>query len=107
MIPSFKKLIVVTIESRNKMLYIPKGIAHGFLSLKDNTIVNYKCDNLYNPSYESGINPFISNINLDFGINEVDLIISDNWDSFYYSIKWLLRIITPFIIIYFFIKERK
>tara|TARA_B110000438_G_scaffold166214_1_gene159003 strand:+ start:262 stop:831 length:570 start_codon:yes stop_codon:yes gene_type:complete len=74
---SFKKLIVVKIESRNKMLYIPKGIAHGFLSLKDNTIVNYKCDNLYNPSYESGINPFISNINLDFGINEVDLIISD------------------------------
>ena len=51
---SFKKLIVVEIESRNKILYIPKGIAHGFLSLKDNTIVNYKCDTLYNPSYESG-----------------------------------------------------
>ena len=48
-----------------------------FLSLKDNTIVNYKCDTLYNPSYESGINPFISNINLDLGINEIDLIISD------------------------------
>ena len=74
---TYKKLIVVKIESRNKILYIPKGIAHGFLSLKDNTIVNYKCDNLYNPSYESGINPFISNINLDLGVNEIDLIISD------------------------------
>ena len=74
---TFKKFITTKLQSRNKLLYIPKGIAHGFLSLKDNTIVNYKCDNLYNPSYESGINPFISNINLDFGINEVDLIISD------------------------------
>jgi len=74
---TYKKLIIVKIESKNKILYIPKGIAHGFLSLKDNTIVNYKCDTLYNPSYESGINPFISNINLDLGINEIDLIISD------------------------------
>tara|TARA_B110000014_G_scaffold134620_1_gene93077 strand:- start:140 stop:691 length:552 start_codon:yes stop_codon:yes gene_type:complete len=74
---SYKKLIYVNIESRNKILYIPKGIAHGFLSLKDNTIVNYKCDTLYNPNYESGINPFISKINFDLGVNEIDLIISD------------------------------
>ena len=74
---TYKKLIVVKIESRNKILYIPKGIAHGFLSLKDNTIVNYKCDNLYNPNYESGVNIFKSKINFNFGINEDDLIISD------------------------------
>ena len=74
---TYQKLITVQIDSKNKILYVPKGIAHGFLSLKDNTIVNYKCDALYNSNYESGINPFISDINLDFDVNEIDLIISD------------------------------
>ena len=39
---TFKKCISIKLESRNNLLYIPKGIAHGFLALSDITIVNYK-----------------------------------------------------------------
>lgn len=41
----------------NYQLYIPKGFAHGFLSLEDETIFQYKVDTPYMPNYDSGINP--------------------------------------------------
>lgn len=38
-----------------KYLYIPKGFAHGFLSLEDNTIVNYAQTSCYNAENDYGI----------------------------------------------------
>ena len=38
-----------------KMLYIPRGCAHGFASLKEGSIFFYKCDNYYNASADGGI----------------------------------------------------
>lgn len=38
-----------------KWLFLPKGFAHGFLSLEDDTIVLYKCDDFYNLEDEWGI----------------------------------------------------
>lgn len=37
------------------MFYIPAGFAHGFETLADNTIFQYKCTNLYNKASEGGI----------------------------------------------------
>jgi dTDP-4-dehydrorhamnose 3,5-epimerase len=37
------------------MFYIPVGFAHGFETLADNTIFQYKCTNLYNKASEGGI----------------------------------------------------
>ena len=81
---TFKKHIIIKLESRNNLLYVPKGIAHGFLALSDKTIVNYKCDKLYNVDTESGLNPFTSNLDIDWGININKIIISkkDNNLSF-------------------------
>ena len=73
---TFKKFITIKLESRNNLLYIPKGIAHGFLALSDKTIVNYKCDKLYNVDTEAGLNPFKSNLNIDWGIDVNKIIIS-------------------------------
>lgn len=42
-------------EENKKMLYIPEGFAHGFLSLKDGTEVLYKVSNLYSPKDEQGV----------------------------------------------------
>ena len=39
--PSFKKIITIELTNKN-ILFLPKGIAHGFVSLDDNTILNYK-----------------------------------------------------------------
>lgn len=43
----------VDLTEENKwMMYIPPGFAHGFLTLRDNTIFSYKCTNFYNKASE-------------------------------------------------------
>jgi len=42
-------------DNEGLMIYIPKGIAHGFLSLADKSIVLYIMDSPYVPEYDSGI----------------------------------------------------
>jgi dTDP-4-dehydrorhamnose 3,5-epimerase len=42
-------------SSNFKMLFIPKGFAHGFITLEENTEFQYKCDEYYNKESEGGI----------------------------------------------------
>ena len=42
-------------EYNNHQLFIPKGMAHGFLSLEDNTIFTYKCSEFYCKEAEDSI----------------------------------------------------
>lgn len=54
--PSFGKWEGFLLSAENKkMLFIPRGFAHGFLTLEENTEFFYKCDDFYDPEYESGI----------------------------------------------------
>ena len=54
--PTFGKHVAVTLTGENrKQFYIPRGFAHGFIVLVDNTLFTYKCDNLYCPSADRGI----------------------------------------------------
>lgn len=39
----------------HKMLYVPRGFAHGFLCLEDDTIFEYYVDNIYSPKKDGGI----------------------------------------------------
>ncbi len=51
--PTYLKYEAATLSSENKhMLYVPEGFAHGFLTLEDNTIVNYKCTEIYHKESE-------------------------------------------------------
>ena len=52
-----------------KQLYIPVGFAHGFLSLEDNTILNYKCSDYYNANTEASILWNDPNLAIDWGID--------------------------------------
>lgn len=42
-------------EYNNRMLFLPKGIAHGFLVLSEEAEVHYKIDSSYRPDKEAGI----------------------------------------------------
>ena len=54
--PTFGKHVAVTLSGENrKQFYIPRGFAHGFIVLEDNTLFSYKCDNLYCPASERGM----------------------------------------------------
>ncbi|MGB3144338.1 MAG: dTDP-4-dehydrorhamnose 3,5-epimerase family protein [Maribacter sp.] len=54
---TFKKHISILLDasSKNKMIYIPKGCAHGFLSLEDNTLMHYKVSSVYSAEKDMGI----------------------------------------------------
>ena len=73
--PSFKKIVFIKLNP-NQLLFLPKGLAHGFLSLEEGTILNYKCDNYYNQSSESGFNLFNSKIETDFPLVSDDISMS-------------------------------
>ncbi|MFB6209888.1 MAG: dTDP-4-dehydrorhamnose 3,5-epimerase [Candidatus Nanohaloarchaea archaeon] len=54
--PTFSEHIKVELSEENrKMIYVPRGFAHGFLVLSDTAEVCYKVDNDYSPESESGI----------------------------------------------------
>jgi dTDP-4-dehydrorhamnose 3,5-epimerase len=53
---TFADHLCVELNADNKnQLMIPRGFAHGFISLEDDTIFSYKIDNVYNPLAERGI----------------------------------------------------
>ena len=46
---------VLLTEDNNRQLFVPRGFAHGFVSLEDDTIFQYLIDNDYAPELEDGI----------------------------------------------------
>ena len=52
---TFQQWISVELNSENhKMLYVPEGFAHGFITLKDATEVSYQMNQFYKPGVEKG-----------------------------------------------------
>jgi len=64
-------------EDNMKMMLVPKGFAHGFVTLSDVAIFHYKCDELYMPSADGGIIYNDPEINIDWGVDVNELILSD------------------------------
>ena len=59
----------VLTHSKKNMLYVPKGFAHGFLVLEDNTVFSYKCSSLYNKESEDSILWSDTDLNINWGIS--------------------------------------
>src|SRR5262245_62983191 len=54
--PTLKQWLAVGLSAENRrMLYIPEGFAHGFLTLDDNTEIFYQMSEYYSPAYARGV----------------------------------------------------
>jgi dTDP-4-dehydrorhamnose 3,5-epimerase len=75
---TFGQYFSIILDDKNhQQLFIPRGFAHGFLSLENNTIINYKCDNYYNKNAEKGIVYNDKTLNIDWNIDNSKVILSD------------------------------
>ena len=67
--PTYKKWISVKLTAENKkQIFIPKGFAHGFLTLTDDVEIMYKCDELYSPECDGGIRFDDPEIGVEWGV---------------------------------------
>ncbi len=66
---TYGKFISIELSSENCFIvYIPSGFAHGFLSLKNGTIVTYMQTSTYSPENDSGIK--FDSFGMDWNVNE-------------------------------------
>ena len=63
-------------ESNLKSLFIPKGMAHGFITLSKEAIFTYQCDNYYHKEAESGIVYNDVDLNIDWEYPKEELTLS-------------------------------
>ncbi len=74
--PTYKQWIGVELTDKNhRALFVPKGFAHGFITLEDNTEANYLVSQFYAPGAESGIRYNDPQFNIVWPIEP--LIVSD------------------------------
>lgn len=66
--PSYGAMASIELTMTNRyVLYIPRGVAHGFLSLGDNSLMVYKTSSEYNPSLDAGID--FNSFGFDWGVS--------------------------------------
>jgi dTDP-4-dehydrorhamnose 3,5-epimerase len=75
--PTFGKHVAVKLSSKNKkQLLVPRGFAHAFVVLEDDTVFSYKVDNYYNPKCDRGITFDDDALNIDWILNTNELNLS-------------------------------
>jgi len=54
--PTFGRSVSVELSDENHhQLWIPRGFAHGFLTLSETALFAYKCTNVYSPEHDRGV----------------------------------------------------
>ena len=85
----------IELNSENKFSeFIPRGFAYGFISLENDTIIQYKCDNYSKEDAVCGVNVFDSDLKISLPINQKEAII--NGDDMAWSM--LKDINSPFTV---------
>lgn len=76
--PYFGKWIGVELSAENKrLLWVPKGFAHGFLTLQDQTDFLYKCDAPYSADNEHTLAWDDPSIGIDWPLQGMQPLLSD------------------------------
>ncbi|OCL87061.1 dTDP-4-dehydrorhamnose 3,5-epimerase [Aliarcobacter thereius] len=75
--PTFGKYVAVLLSAENKkQLLVPRGFAHGFVVLEDDTIFAYKVDSYYSPECDRGIAFDDETLNIDWILKKEELNLS-------------------------------
>ncbi|MEQ8926125.1 MAG: dTDP-4-dehydrorhamnose 3,5-epimerase [Fulvivirga sp.] len=76
--PTYGKSFSIELSDENKrQIIVPKGFAHGFSVLSDTAEILYKCDAFYNKESEGGLMYNDSAFNIDWGLADNELILSE------------------------------
>ncbi|WP_264525312.1 dTDP-4-dehydrorhamnose 3,5-epimerase [Flavobacterium sp. N502536] len=76
--PTYGKSFSVLLSAENKkQLLVPQGFAHGFSVISETASVMYKCDQFYDKVSEGGIRFDDPSLNIDWGINLKEAIVSE------------------------------
>ncbi|MDD2906973.1 MAG: dTDP-4-dehydrorhamnose 3,5-epimerase [Sulfurimonas sp.] len=104
--PTFGEHVAVELSSENKkQLLVPRGFAHGFVVLEDDTIFAYKVDNYYSPENDRGIAFDDAALGIDWKIAHEELNLSakdktqpklaDTQDIFEYGVNYYTPRVLP------------
>lgn len=75
---TFGKSFSIVLDDRDHFqLFVPRGFAHGFITLSKESIFSYKCDNYYDKASEGGIIYNDATLSLDWHLPEEEFIISE------------------------------
>lgn len=72
-----KSFSIILDDLDNLQLFVPRGFAHGFITLEDQSIFAYKCDNYYDQASEAGIIYNDATLALDWHLPKEEFIISE------------------------------
>lgn len=72
-----KSFSVILDDVEHLQLFVPRGFAHGFITLSEQSIFSYKCDNYYNKASEGGIIYNDATLALDWHLPKEEFIISE------------------------------
>jgi len=76
--PTYGQHISVELTAENrKQLFVPRGFGHGFVVLSETALFAYKCDNFYNKESEGGIMYNDPKLDINWGIEEKDIVLSE------------------------------
>lgn len=75
--PAFGRWVAMELSGENRrQLFIPRGFAHGFVALEDDTVVMYKVDSCYAPESDAGVLWCDPALGIDWSIDPAEAIVS-------------------------------